>query len=109
MVGPRPAGPPWTPEDDRRLMAMVEAGVNKAMVARKLKRTVAAIISRPKRFPADLNGEIPKGLRMSEFRALILLCGGGRCRGPILVICVNASSKLLKVVRRGARRLNVSR
>jgi hypothetical protein len=46
MVGPRPAGSPWTPEDDRRLMAMVEAGVDKAMVARKLKRTVAAIISR---------------------------------------------------------------
>jgi hypothetical protein len=46
MVGPRPAGPPWTPEDDRRLMAMVEAGVDKAMIARKLKRTVAAIISR---------------------------------------------------------------
>jgi hypothetical protein len=27
-------------------MAMVEAGVDKAMIARKLKRTVAAIISR---------------------------------------------------------------
>ena len=38
--------PLGTPEDDHRLMAMVEAGVDKAMVARKLKRTVAAIISR---------------------------------------------------------------
>jgi hypothetical protein len=46
MVGPRPAGPPWTPDDDRKLTAMIEADMDKPQIARKLKRTVAAIISR---------------------------------------------------------------
>ena len=46
MAGPRPAGPPWTPDDDRKLMAMFDAGMDKPMVARKLKRSVAAIVSR---------------------------------------------------------------
>jgi hypothetical protein len=46
MVGPRPAAPPWTPDDDRKLAAMAEAGMDETLIARKLKRTVAAIISR---------------------------------------------------------------
>ena len=41
----------------------------------------------PARF--DRGEGIPKGLRMNESRALILRCGGGRCRSPILVICGN--------------------
>jgi hypothetical protein len=46
MTGPRPAGPAWTTEDDRKLLAMLEAGMDKQLIARKLKRTLAAIISR---------------------------------------------------------------
>jgi hypothetical protein len=46
MTGPRPAGKAWTPEDDRQLIAMVQAGVDKQLIARKLKRTVAAVQSR---------------------------------------------------------------
>jgi hypothetical protein len=46
MVGPRPAGPRWTADDDRKVMAMFDAGIDKSTIARKLKRTVAAIISR---------------------------------------------------------------
>jgi hypothetical protein len=46
MAGPRPAGAPWTPDDDRKLTAMIEAGIDKPTIARKLKRTVAAITSR---------------------------------------------------------------
>lgn len=45
MVGPRPAGPPWTLDGERELLAMMKARLDKAIIARKLKRTVAAIIS----------------------------------------------------------------
>jgi hypothetical protein len=38
--------PPGTPDDDRKLMAMIEAGMNKQVIARKLKRTVMAVTSR---------------------------------------------------------------
>jgi hypothetical protein len=43
MVGPRPAGAPWTPDDDRKLAA---AGDDKTIMARKLKRPVTAIKAR---------------------------------------------------------------
>jgi hypothetical protein len=46
MTGPRPASPRWTPDDDRTLLKMDEAGVNKLVIARKLKRTVVAILRR---------------------------------------------------------------
>ena len=46
MTGPRPAGETWTPDDDRRLLAMAAAGVEKHLIARKLKRTIAAVQAR---------------------------------------------------------------
>jgi hypothetical protein len=46
MTGPRPAGDPWTVDDDRGLMAMIEAKTPVALIARKLKRTVGAVQSR---------------------------------------------------------------
>jgi hypothetical protein len=46
MVGPRPAGAPWTPDDDRKLAAMIAAGDDKTIMARKLKRPVTAIKAR---------------------------------------------------------------
>jgi hypothetical protein len=38
MVGPRPAGPPWTLDGERELLAMMKARLDKAIIARKLKR-----------------------------------------------------------------------
>jgi hypothetical protein len=46
MTGPRPAGETWTPDDDRKLKAMIEAKTATATIARKLKRTIGAIQSR---------------------------------------------------------------
>jgi hypothetical protein len=46
MAEPRPASAPSTRDDDRKLTAMFEARIDKPTIARKLKRTVAAIISR---------------------------------------------------------------
>jgi hypothetical protein len=46
MTGPRPAGRPWTRLDDRRLVEMSASGKTQALIARELKRTLAAIQSR---------------------------------------------------------------
>jgi hypothetical protein len=46
MTGPHLAGPAWTAEDDRKLLSMFQMGMGKPSIARKLKRTVAAIKSR---------------------------------------------------------------
>jgi hypothetical protein len=46
MTGPRPAGLPWTPEDDRLLKELLNSGASTALIARKLKRTVGAIQTR---------------------------------------------------------------
>ena len=46
MTGPRPAGEPWTPDDDGKLLAMIEAKAHVATIARKLKRTIGAVQSR---------------------------------------------------------------
>jgi hypothetical protein len=46
MTGPRPAGDPWTADDDRTLMAMIAAKTPVAVIARKLNRTIGAVQSR---------------------------------------------------------------
>lgn len=46
MTGPRPAGDPWTADDDQKLLTMIEAKTPVAVIARKLKRTVGAVQSR---------------------------------------------------------------
>ena len=46
MTGPRPASEAWTPDDDRKLLAMSEAKMHITLMARKLKRTVGAVQSR---------------------------------------------------------------
>jgi hypothetical protein len=48
MVGPQPHRQPWTPADDDQLRAMLEAGMSTEKIARKLRRTVAAIYTRAK-------------------------------------------------------------
>jgi hypothetical protein len=41
--GPRPRGQAWTPEEDAELLALIESKVERALIARKFKRTVKAI------------------------------------------------------------------
>ena len=45
-IGPRPKGDPWTEEDERLLLALIASKTTKAMIARKLKRSIAAINKR---------------------------------------------------------------
>ncbi len=46
MIGPRPAGQPWTPAEDAQLLALLDSKMDRASIARKLKRTVSAIAKR---------------------------------------------------------------
>jgi hypothetical protein len=41
-LGPRPINRPWTPEEDAQLLALLESKMERPLIARKLKRTVAA-------------------------------------------------------------------
>jgi hypothetical protein len=45
-LGPRPTGRPWTPADDAQLLALLESKMDRALIARKLQRSVQAITSR---------------------------------------------------------------
>jgi hypothetical protein len=60
MSGPRPAGDAWTPEDDRKLMAMIEAKTHVAKIASKLKRTVGAVQSRRSKLQRLARNNVPK-------------------------------------------------
>jgi hypothetical protein len=46
MIGPRPAGQRWTPAEDAQLLALLDSKMGRALIARKLKRTVSAIAKR---------------------------------------------------------------
>jgi hypothetical protein len=45
-LGPRPNGRPWTPAEDAQLLALLESKMERALIARKLKRTGGAITTR---------------------------------------------------------------
>jgi hypothetical protein len=45
-LGPRPKGRPWTPAEDAQLLALLDSKMDRALIARKLKRTVSAISTR---------------------------------------------------------------
>jgi hypothetical protein len=45
-LGPRPTGPPWTPAEDEQLLALLDSRMDKDLIARRLKRTVLAILTR---------------------------------------------------------------
>ena len=45
-LGPRPKGQPWTPAEDAQLLALLDSKMDRASIARKLKRTVSAIAKR---------------------------------------------------------------
>jgi hypothetical protein len=40
-LGPRPKGRPWTPAEDAQLLALFDSKMDRALIARKLKRTAA--------------------------------------------------------------------
>jgi hypothetical protein len=46
MIGPRPAGQRWTPAEDAQLLALLDSKTDRALIARKLKRTESAIAKR---------------------------------------------------------------
>jgi hypothetical protein len=46
MIGPRPAGRPWTRMEDKKLQALFDSGMEVAVIARKMGRTVKAIRNR---------------------------------------------------------------
>ncbi len=60
-LDPRPATRPWTPADDAQLLALLDSKMDRALIARKLKRTVSAISKRRailnKRRLAELGAE----------------------------------------------------
>ena len=46
-LGPRPTGPLWTPDaEDEQLLALLDSGMDKKLIARRLKQTVQAVLSR---------------------------------------------------------------
>jgi len=45
-LGPRPASQPWTDADDAQLLALLESKMDRIVIARRLKRTVLAIVQR---------------------------------------------------------------
>jgi hypothetical protein len=46
MTGPRPAGRPWTLTDDDMLRKLKASGMNRRLIAQKMKRSIGAIQSR---------------------------------------------------------------
>jgi len=48
MVGPLPAGRPWTEEEERRLIELLRSGMKAPAVARQLKRSPGAVYARIK-------------------------------------------------------------
>jgi hypothetical protein len=54
-LGPRPTGRPWTRADDAQLLALLALKMDKALIARKLKRTISAVESRKYTLRAKAN------------------------------------------------------
>jgi hypothetical protein len=57
MVGPRPAGRPWTPAEEVQLRSLVASKIKVDLIARKLKRSPGAVYARInsfKKLPGDL-------------------------------------------------------
>src|SRR5580692_3312206 len=57
MVGPRPAGRPWTPAEEAQLRKLIASKVKVSLIAKKLKRSPGAVYARMnsfKKLPRDL-------------------------------------------------------
>jgi hypothetical protein len=77
MTGPRPAGRPWTPEEEARLRELFISRVKVGLIAKKLKRSPGAVYARInslKKPPRDLEfGTQPRSLpseRLTHAKAL---------------------------------------
>jgi DNA invertase Pin-like site-specific DNA recombinase len=46
MVGPSPAGRPWTRDEEARLIELLGSGMKARGIARKLKRSTGAVYAR---------------------------------------------------------------
>jgi hypothetical protein len=46
MTGPRPAGRPWTPEEEAQLRELIISRVKVSLIAKKLKRSPGAVYAR---------------------------------------------------------------
>jgi hypothetical protein len=64
MTGPRPTAPPWTPAEDAQLLALLDAKMDRVLIARKLKRTVYAIAKR--RSFLNKRGLVDLGLKVKK-------------------------------------------
>jgi hypothetical protein len=54
-LGPRPLGRPWTPADDAQPPMLIASKTESVLIARKLKRTMAAIRKRKTVLKAKAN------------------------------------------------------
>jgi hypothetical protein len=54
-LGPRPLGRPWAPADDAQLLMLIASKTESVLIARKLKRTMAAIRKRKTVLKAKAN------------------------------------------------------
>jgi hypothetical protein len=59
MTGPRPAGRAWTRLEDKQLQALFDSGLEAAVIAQKMKRTVGAVRSRKNHLKSLENGLLP--------------------------------------------------
>jgi hypothetical protein len=57
MIGPQPAGRPWTPVEEAQLRELIVAKVKVGLIAKKLKRSPGAIYAR-----INSLGKIPRDL-----------------------------------------------
>jgi len=70
MTGPRPAGRPWTREEDDQLRPMFGAGTKASLIARELKRSLGAVYARASqvRKIAKPTDKAVQGLQASPYR-----------------------------------------
>jgi len=65
MTGPRPAGRPWTPEEEAQLRELIVSRVKVGLIAKKLRRSPGAVYARInslKKPPRDLAFGQPQSL-----------------------------------------------
>jgi hypothetical protein len=63
-LGPRPTGRPWTPADDAQLLALLESKMDRALIARKLQRSVQAVLSR--KYALNKRRLVERGLKVKK-------------------------------------------
>jgi hypothetical protein len=59
MIGPRPAGRPWTLTEDAQLRELAVSGVKVGLIAKKLKRSPGAVYARINSVFGARSGSLP--------------------------------------------------